>query len=199
MASTPALAAADGSTKAEPVSRVARHDRQDLALLLAVDQAAAQLARAVEGPVEDDLHHRVEGVGGEVLRRGQEVAGRVVDELVGRAQLRLQRRRSARAHGLRLADVGGGEGGLSAGGADGADRLRRAAPGAGRAIADRAPRPAMRSAIERPRPVPPPVMTVVLPASRSWPEGLEWLHHVLPVRCATLRPRSARAACALSR
>src|SRR5262249_16026640 len=98
-------------------------DGEDLALLLPLDEPPAQLARAVEGAVEHDLHDRVEGVRGQVLGKGEEVAGRVVDELTERSEVALAGV-TGRPHGLRVADVAGSGGRRAGGGLDGSQRCR---------------------------------------------------------------------------
>ena len=102
--------------------RVVGDDGQHLALLLALDEAPADLAGAVERPVEHDAHHRVKGVGGQVLGRREEVPGRVVDHLVHGTQLALHGVHRG-ADGVGVTDVAGHGGRAASRLADGPRRL----------------------------------------------------------------------------
>src|SRR5690606_6247755 len=73
----------------------------------ALDPAAAERLRDVEGAVEDDLDHGIEAAGRQILARAQEVAGRVVDHVGDRAELGLERIESG-VDPLALAHVGAG-------------------------------------------------------------------------------------------
>jgi hypothetical protein len=170
------LATAEGQHEGGSGLGVARDDREDLALLLPLDEPAADFARAVEAAVEDDLHDGVERVGGEVLRGGEEIAGRVVDELVGRTELPFQRVEGARDR-FGLADVGGRESRLPSRLADRGHRLleRLLAPAhdadlrpqAGHAQGHRASEPRAAARDDR-----------GLAREQVLAERLEWLHDV---------------------
>ena len=85
----PGLRGRGGKHECRSRHRVARDDREDLALLLAFDETPPHLAGAVEGAIEDDLHDGVEGVRRKVFGGRQEVSGGVVHELVDSSQLLL--------------------------------------------------------------------------------------------------------------
>ena len=78
------------------------------------DEAPGNLPRAQVSPVQHDVDHGAPCVGAHVLGRHRKVAGRVVDQVVDRAQPRLDHLEH-RGDGVGIADVAGDSEGAAAG------------------------------------------------------------------------------------